>query len=94
MFDGLRHDAVVGGDAQKRDVDAGGARDHLAYEALVAGNVNHAHAAPVGKLETGESELDRDAALLLFGKPVGIGAGQRLDEARFAVVDMACRAQH
>ena len=39
----LRHDAVVGGDHEQHHVDAGGAGDHLAHEALVAGHVHHAH---------------------------------------------------
>ena len=66
MLLGLRHDAVIGGDAQKRHVDAGGARDHLAYEALVARHVDHAHGASIGQLKLGKAELDGDAALLLL----------------------------
>ena len=66
MLIGLRHDAVIGGDAQKRHVDAGGARDHLAHEALVARHVDHAHGASVGQLKLGKAELDGDAALLLL----------------------------
>ena len=42
----LRHDAVVGGDHEQHDVDAGGAGDHLAHEPLVAGDVDDAHRAP------------------------------------------------
>ena len=59
VLDGLRHDAVVGGDHNERHVDAGGARDHVTHEALVPGNVHHADVPSVGKLELGESELDR-----------------------------------
>ena len=66
MLLGLRHDAVVGGDAQKRHVDAGGARDHLAHEALVSWDVDHAHGASVRQLKLGEAELDGDASLLLL----------------------------
>ena len=38
----LGHDAIVGCDAQECHVNAGRARDHLADELLVTGNVNHA----------------------------------------------------
>jgi hypothetical protein len=37
----------------------------------------------------GETDVDGDAALLLLLEPVGVDAGQRLDEARLAVVDVA-----
>ena len=46
---GLRHHAVVGGDHQQREVDAGDAGEHVAHEALVAGHVDEADArAPPG----------------------------------------------
>ena len=38
----LRHDAVICCDAQKRHVDASRARDHLADELLMAGDVDYA----------------------------------------------------
>jgi hypothetical protein len=37
----LRHHAVVGGDAQQKEVHARGARDHRPHEALVPGDVDH-----------------------------------------------------
>ena len=39
-----------------------------------------------------EPEVDRDAARLFFLQPIGIGAGQRLDERALAVIDVAGRA--
>ena len=44
---------------------------------------------PSGQIEVREAEVDRDAALLLFLEPVGVLSGERLDEARLAVVDVA-----
>ncbi len=48
----------------------------------------------VGELELGVPERDRDPALPLLRQPVGVDSGQRLDELRLAVVDVArrCRA--
>ncbi len=40
----LRHHAVVGGDEQQREVDAGRAREHGAHQPLVAGHVDEADA--------------------------------------------------
>ena len=44
---------------------------------------------PVGELERRVAERDRDPALLLLGQPVGVLAGERLDEPGLAVVDVA-----
>jgi hypothetical protein len=91
MLARLRLDRFVSGDNQKDDVNAARTGQHVAHEALVAGNVNEADldVLPfVPKLEKGESEVDRDAAALFFFKTVGVGAGERLDERRLAVVDV------
>ena len=45
-------------------------------------------------LEEGEAEVDGDAARLLLGQAVGVGAGERLDQRRLAVVDVAGGAHH
>ena len=39
--------------------------------------------------EPGEAEVDGHRPRLLLGQAVGVDAGQRLDEGRFAVVDVA-----
>jgi hypothetical protein len=56
-------------------------------EAFMAGHVDEVEANVV-LLEARESEVDRDAAFLFLWKPITIGAGERLDESRLAVVDM------
>ena len=44
---------------------------------------------PSGELERRVAEVDRDAARLLLGQPVGVLAGERAHEPRLAVVDVA-----
>ena len=46
---GLRHHPVVGGDREQHQVDTMGARQHVADEALMARDVNHAGARAVGQ---------------------------------------------
>ena len=74
----LRHDAIVGGNDEQDEIDAGGAREHIAHEFLVPGNVDEAEDAalsgvePIPKLRRGEvtvllraRDLDDDARDLL-----------------------------
>ena len=42
----------------------------------------------------GEAEVDREAAPLLLGEAVGVGAGERQDERRLAVVDVTGGGDH
>ena len=89
MLLALGHHAVVGGDGEEHEVDAVGAGEHVADEALVAGDVDDAGAGAVGQGEVGEAEIDRDAALLLLLEAVGLLAGERADERGLAVIDVA-----
>jgi hypothetical protein len=66
-----------------------GAGQHVADEAFVAGNVNHARARAIGQGEIGEAEIDRNSALPLFLETIGLLAGQSANERRLAMVDMA-----
>ena len=43
--------------------------------------------------ETGEADVDGDAALFFFGQTITIGAGQRLDKRGLAVIDVTGRTQ-
>ena len=88
----LRARSLAGVDHEQEEVDAARARDHRADEALVARDVDDREARPVGQLERRVAEVDRDPALVLLGQPVGVLAGQRLDERRLAVVDVTCGA--
>ena len=88
MLLALRHHAVVGRDGEQHQVDAMRARQHVADEALMAGDVDDARARAVGQGEVGEAQVDRDPALLFFLEAVGVLAGQRLDQRGLAMVDM------
>ena len=85
---GLRPRALAGVDDEEEEVDAARTRDHGADEALVPGDVDDREARAVRQLERRVAEVDRDPALVLLGQPVGVLAGQRLDERRLAVVDV------
>ena len=89
MLLALRHHAVVGRDGEQHEVDSVRAGQHVADEALMAGDVDHARARAVGQGEVGEAEIDRNPALLFFLEAVGVLAGERLDQRGLAVIDMA-----
>ncbi len=90
---GLRHHALVRGHHEQHQVDPGGAGDHGAHQALVARHVHDAEPAARRQVERREAELDRDAAALLLGEPVGVDAGQRPDQRGLAVIDVPRGAQ-
>ena len=79
MLLGLRHNPVVGCDGEQHEVDAVGAGEHVADEALVAGDVDDAGASAVGQREVGEAEIDRNPALLFLLEAVGVLPGERPD---------------
>ena len=88
MLERLRPRALRRVDHEQEEVDPGRAGDHRPHEPLVAGHVDEREPAPVGQLERGVAEVDRDPAALLLGQPVGVLPGQRPDEPRLAVVDV------
>ena len=90
----LRHDAVVGGHDKYDHVQAMGARHHVADEIHMSGHVHNAHDPLVGQPAGGEAQVNGQAALFLLGQGVGFAAGEQFDQGRFAVVHVACRAEH
>ena len=84
----LRPRSLAGVDHKQEEIDAGRAGDHRAHEPLVARHVDKREPPAVGQLERRIPEVDRDAARLLLGQPVGVLARQRADEPRLAVVDV------
>ena len=89
MLAGLRHDAVVGGDHQQHEIDAGRARQHVVHQLLVARHVDEADDLPIRARPVGEAEIEGDAARLLFRQAIGIDAGQRAHQRGLAVIDVA-----
>src|SRR5205814_3715028 len=85
----LRHDAFVGGDDEQGDVDPGRAGEHILDECLMAGNVDDARLDSAGQWERSKTEINGDAAALLFFPPIGINPGERLHQRGLAVVNMS-----
>ena len=85
-LDGLRHDAVVGGDDEHGDVGDLGAAGAHGGERLVARRVEERDLAPVGHVDLVGADVLGDAA--------GLGVDDRrladgVEERRLAVVDVA-----
>ena len=74
---------------KKHEIDAVRAREHVADETLVPGHIDDADAGTVMKIEVREAQVDGDAPLLLLFQPICVLTGERLDEARLAVIDVA-----
>ena len=98
MFFGLRHDAFGGRDHHHHRIDAGGACQHVAHESRMSRHVDKAQTQrrAIRRLcfERGKTQINRDAAALLFGKAIRVDSRQRPHERGFAVVDVAGRAKN
>ena len=89
VFASLGHDAFVGGDHEKGEVDAANAGEHVLDEALMAGDVDDADLLAAGESKPGKAEVDGEAAVLLLLQTVRVDAGERLDKGGLAVVDVS-----
>ena len=96
MLAGLRLDGFVGGDDEQDQVDASDASQHIADEALMAGDVDESQVKRIlvggTNIHVGEAEIDRDSAALFFLEAVGVDAGESLDQRGLPVIDMPGRA--
>src|SRR5262245_65055013 len=88
---GLGHDAVIGGNGKKNQIDAVRAGEHVFDEPLVPRYIDDTRLRAVGKIKVGEPEINRNAALLFFLEPIRILYGQRFDMSWFSVIDVAGR---
>ena len=93
VLERLRLGPLTRVDDEQEEVDAGRAGDHRPDEPLVARDVDHREVRPVGELQLGVPEHDRDPAPLLLREAVGVDPGERLDELRLAVVDVTGGAE-
>src|SRR5215469_10058385 len=93
MFSRLRFDTFVGGNDEQNQIDSTDPREHVADEALVAGNVDEAETQAVavrpGQFHVSKTEVDGDSTAFFFSQAVGIDSGQSLDQSGFPMIDMA-----
>jgi hypothetical protein len=54
-------------------------RQHVADEALMTGDVDHAGAGAVRQGEVGKAQIDRNPAFLFLLEPIGVLTGQGHD---------------
>ena len=92
VFERLRARAVVGRDDQHRGVDLAGADEHVADQLVVPRDVDEVELGAVVEREVRVADVDRHPAPPFLGQPVGVDAGQRAEQRRLAVVDVAGRA--
>ena len=90
---GLRHPALGRGDDEHHRGNRPNAREHVGHEPVVARHVDEREL-PAVDLGPRETQIDRQAAALLLGQPVGPHTGQPLHEGGLAVVDVACGGDH
>ena len=88
MLPRLRHDGLVGGDNQQGQIDTPDPGQHVVDEVLVARHVDYAHLVAIGEAQPGESKVNGQPPLLLLAEPVRVDASQRLDEGRFAMINV------
>ena len=89
VFAGLRHHPVIAGHHQQRMVNTAHPHQHVGQKLFVPGNVNKSQHPPVRLRPVGIAEIDRHSPRFLFRQTIGIHAGYRLQQRRFAVVNMS-----
>ena len=77
MFACLRHDANIGSNDQQGAINAGGASDHIVYEAMMPGDINKADRFTRVWGQEGITEINGQAAGLLLGD-VSVSTGSAL----------------
>ena len=83
----LRFDRFVRGNHQHHQIDAAHPRQHITHEPLVPRHI-HKPNSNLPKIQEREPQINRDSSPLFFRQPIRISSGQRLDQRRFAVIDM------
>ena len=85
--------AVVGGHDQHRRIDLARPDEHVADQPVVARDVDEVELVAVGQRQVRVADVDRHPAPPLLGQPVGVDPGQRPQQRRLAVVDVARRSR-
>src|SRR5258708_25478407 len=93
VLTGLRLDAFMGGYCQNHQIDPSNARQHVADEALVTGNVHETEAQSLStftsQFQVGETKINSYPPALFLFQAVGVDSGQSLDQPRFPVINVA-----
>src|ERR1700677_2059522 len=93
MFFGLRLDSLFSGDDQHDGVDATGSRKHVADEQTVSRHVDKTDSQPssIGCdcIQRREAKIDGNAAPFFLRQAISVNSGERTDQGRLAVIDMA-----
>src|SRR5215469_10189861 len=92
MLGGLRHDPVVCGNDQEREIDPCRTGEHIVDEALVPRHVDEAQHRTIWRRQIGKPQIDRDASRLFFFQTVGINAGERPYQRGLSVIDVTGRS--
>jgi hypothetical protein len=87
----LRHHAFVSSNNEREQIDPMRTGEHVFDEAFMAGNVNEPDP-EIAELEIRETEIDRNAATLFFGKAIRICPCESAYERAFPVIYVAGRA--
>src|SRR6266705_2986621 len=92
MLAGLRLDTLVGGNDQQNQVNPAHPSQHVADEALVAGDIYKPESQPFAvrprQFEMRESQVNRYSSPLFFFQAVGVNPGQGLDQRGFSVINV------
>ena len=91
MLARLGHDALVERHDEQHGIDRTDPGQHVADEVLVTRDVHDAEVPSIRQTQPGETEVDRHPPLALLAEPIGIDAGERRDERRLPMVDVAGR---
>ena len=91
MLARLRLDGFIGSHYQHYKVNPRRAGQHIADKSFVARDIHKAESHSTF-FEKRKAEIDRDPAALFFFESVRVRAGEGLDECRFAMIDVTCRA--
>ena len=89
MLDGLRLRTVVHGHDQHRRIDLAGPDEHVADQPVVARHVDEVQLRATRQGHVRVADVDGHASSPLLGQAIGVDAGQRAEEGRLAVVDVA-----
>ena len=91
MLAGLRHRAFIGGNNQQRRINAPHPRQHIFDKVDMArhiDNANHVFGL-CRQRQVSETEVNCHFTFLLLDQPIGVDAGEGLDQGAFAMIDVS-----